>query len=78
MRYAKFNWNWLSGSGKRDFKIDNIYLLSPLGKGKGPSFKNKFEYSLLGDFGWNLPGFSGKEYFQKFCYYHTLNDHMSL
>ena len=41
---AKFGWNWLCGSGEEDFLIWSMYFfpfswLSPLGKGRGPSFE---------------------------------------
>ena len=42
MLCAKFGWNWLSGSGQKDFYILSLYfhyfiIISP-GKGQGPSF----------------------------------------
>ena len=43
MHWAKFVWNWPSGYGEDDFlNFINVYRyfvkLSPLGKGRGPSF----------------------------------------
>ena len=44
MHCAKFGWNWLSGSGKEDFKISSMYFRNyrPLGKGGGASFEQNW------------------------------------
>ena len=52
MLCAKFGWNWASGSGEEDFLIFSITitfsLLSPLGKGRRPSFEESWIPSTQG------------------------------
>ena len=54
MLCAKFGWNWPSGSGEEDFQIYSIEninsLLSPLVKGKCPSFEQTLIPSTQGCF----------------------------
>ena len=75
MLYAKFGWNWPSGSGEKDFWILSIFfLLSPLVKGCGPSFEQTW---IPFTHCWFVPRPSGSEEdflifskdFLHFCYY---------
>ena len=78
MLCAKFNWNWLSGSGEEDFfNFVNVFSLFchylPLEKG-GALHLNKLKSNLnplhpkmlFAKFGWNWLRGSGKEDFFKF------------
>ena len=51
--FAKFGWNWPSGSIEEDFKTFTISLLSSLGKMCGPSYI-LLQRMLCNKFGWNL------------------------
>ena len=69
MLFAKFGWNWPSGSGEEDFLISSMYfryfvILSPW-KRAGPFIwtnLNLLHPRMLCDkFGWNWPSDSGEE-----------------
>ena len=69
MLYAKFGWNWPSGSGEEDFLISSMYfrnfvIISPW-KRVGPfiwTHLNPLHPRMLcAKFGWNWPSSSGEE-----------------
>ena len=69
MLFAKFVWNWPSGSGEEDFLILSMYfrcslIISPL-KRAGPfiwtNLNSLYPRMLCAKFGWNWPSGSGEE-----------------
>ena len=67
MLYAKFGWNWSSGS-EVEFK-KNTLLLSPLEEGCGPLFVKIWIPSIQGCFVPNLDEIGFKERILKFFQY---------
>ena len=66
MLCAKFSSNWQSGPAGENLNIVIVFsLLSPLGKGRGPSFEQiwiPFHPRILcAKFGWNGPSGSGED-----------------
>ena len=78
---AKIDWNWLSGSGEKDFKISSMYfryfIIIFLWKRAGPfiwtNLNPLYPRMLWAKFGWNWPSGSGEEDFKIsspcFCYF---------
>ena len=69
MHYAKFGWNWPSGSGEEDFLISSMYfrffvIISPwkrVGPFIGRHLNPLHPIMLCAKFNWNWPSGSGEK-----------------